>query len=66
MIYSFFQVHQRLSCTMPSKLTHSQCCDSVCLICGNEAGRGDRKITQAEIYLIREHVMPGYDPRDER
>ena len=33
---------------------------------GNEAGRGDRKISPAEIPLIKEHVLPGYDPQDDR
>lgn len=51
---------------MPPKMTHSQCCEVVCLICGNEAGRGDRRISQAEIPLIKEYVLPGYDPQDDR
>ena len=51
---------------MPPKMTHAQCCEVVCLIYGNEAGRGDRKISPAEIPLIKEHVLPGYDPQDDR
>ena len=52
---------------MPPKMTHAQCCDIVCLICGNESGsRGNRKISQAEVPIIKEHVLPGYDPQDDR
>ena len=48
------------------KLSHKQCCEKVCFICGNESGKGDRRINQNDILHIREHVMPTYDPDDER
>jgi hypothetical protein len=52
---------------MPPKLTHSQFCAIVCFVCGNESGKkGNSKINSTEVQLIREHVMPGYDPNDER
>ena len=52
---------------MPPKLTHSQCCAIVCFVCGNESGKkGNSKINSTEVQLIRDHVMPGYDPHDER
>ena len=52
---------------MKPKMTHYQCREKVCLVCGNESGhRGDRKLTEDEIKLIKEHVMDDFDPKDER
>jgi hypothetical protein len=51
---------------MPPKMTHDQCCLKVCFICGNEAGKGDRKITEAEVKLIKAHVLHSFNPGDER
>ena len=51
---------------MPPRLTHTQCCLKVCFICGNEAGKGDRKITEAEVKLIKAHVMHSFNPKDDR
>ena len=52
---------------MPAKLTHSQCCAIVCFVCGNESGKkGNSKVSSTEVQLIRDHVMSGYDPNDER
>ena len=54
-----------MSPTCP-RLTHTRCCEKVCFVCGNEWGKGDRKITAAEVLLIKEHIMYSYNPSDDR